>query len=370
MIQPDRFDDGWLDTLSKGDEERFRSQYRKVHSQIESDRVEARVESQIDEQARPEFKLTRTVVEAFHPDGRADIDNGDFEFAFTNPLHNLSGPDADALLARPDYHGKVHLCFVLCEIGGEDQISWAENAKKVREFFDTPSTRRVVKSRLEAESKQIGSVQFVTLTRSRDTTMLDISDLQRYTEADNYAIWTVDEDTNLVSHCAGKIAHEDLRDAMSTGFDYDKVGAITIKYSLTSHPILALEELVFQIIRDHERHDDDHPQEFDRSEISTRFDNGLEIGLQGDEREEAVREVVQDLLQTGIDIEIFFDNDGMGDSDRDYYIRFSGEKPTSAKEAVENKFIKNQTPIEHGRMAYQQTRDDFDRRDSSFEDFK
>ena len=366
---PADFDDrGLLQELGRDDEADFREEYQDAFSDISAERIRNDLKNTVVQNAREMVESAQALVGGFHPRRAATGQNSEYQFEFMSPLCGIGEDGGDVLLARTDYHS-LHLCIVACEIGGETRQDWIQRINGVGELLREQDYRSLLTNQLNCPDRTIATIQYVTLAREIDLVEFEYSRIGHLVEVDHYAVWERNRENQEFVHRGGDIAHQDLVHSLNDGFEYGRIGAPSIQYLVGSHPILSLEEVVFTLIADHRTLDDDNPQEFTREEFRERFESPLEIGPQGDEYDSVISSEVDRILEFGKEIGLLEDDPDEIDSDCDYDIKFSGEKPTKAKEEVVEKYLSFETPYERGRRAFEQAESRFEAEYSSLDDF-
>ena len=366
---PEDFDDdGYLTALSRQDESDFRDLYSEKFSNIDSERIRTELHNQISQAEREIIESAQSIVGGFHPRRRSFQGASEFEFEFFSPLCELEVDGGDLLMARADY-SSLHLCIVTCEVGGENPHSWVSRINNIWEHLNNDHILDRLKRQLGCGSHTVDMTQYVTLAREIDLLEFEYSDIEHLVEPNNHTVWERNRDEQEFRYRGGSLGHQDLTDAIEQGFDYGSIGAPTIQYIIGSHPVLALEEVVYTLLTDHINRGDDHPQEFDRDEFKYRYESPLHLGAQGDEYDEVVRREVNRLLSFGERINLIEDDPEEIDSDRDYDLKFSGEKPHLAKKAVLRKFLDTETPIERGSRAYERAKRTFEPQSTNLDQF-
>ena len=357
---PEDYDsEGYLEALSRQDESDFLDLYESTFSDIDSDRVRTELSNRISQVEREIIESAQSIVGGFHPRRRSLQDASEFEFEFFSPLCELEVDGGDLLMARADY-SSLHLCIVTCQVGGENPHSWVDRVNEISYHLEDSEILGRLKRQLGCESHAVDTIQYITLAREIDLLEFEYSNIEHLVEPDNYTVWERNRDEQEFRYRGGTLGHQDLTDAIEQGFDYGSIGAPTIQYIVGSHPVLALEEIVYTLLTDHLNESDDYPQEFDRSEFKQRYESPLHLGAQGNEYDEVVEREVDRLLSFGGHINLIETDSEKIDSERDYDLKFSGEKPYLAKKAVQRKFLNTEVPVERGRRAYGRAKESFE----------
>ncbi|CAM3023148.1 hypothetical protein HASA104033_12115 [Halobacterium salinarum] len=135
----------------------------------------------------------------------------------------------------------------------------------IGDLLSNQSLRNRLMNQLNSPDRSIASIQYVTLAREIDLTEFEYSRISHLVEVDNYAVWERDRENQEFVHRGGELAHQDLVNCLDNGFEYGRIGAPSVQYLVGSHPILALEEVLYTLVADHRSaDDDDYPQEFGR----------------------------------------------------------------------------------------------------------
>jgi hypothetical protein len=356
---PDEFDcEDYLETLPPEDKSDLTDLFEEKYRNIDVERVKKDLENKINQQEREIIESAQSIVGGFHPRRRGRDSSSGFEFEFFSPLCEIGVDGGDLLMARADYNS-LHLCIVVCEIGGENPREWVTRINNIDDILDSDNLDRL-KEQLDCSSHSVETLQYITLAREVDLQGFNYSNFNHLVDVDTHSIWERNREEREFRHLAGTLGHQDLADAIDSGFEYESVGAPTIQYLIGSHPILALEEAVFTLVYDNVSRGDEYPQEFEQSEFRDRYESSLQLGADGNEYDELVTEEVNKIISFGKKIDLIEDDSDEIDSNRDYDLKFSGEKPHMAKQAVMNKYLKHQAPIEHGNRAFSRAKSEFD----------
>ena len=367
---PSEFDDsGILKELSSHDRDEFTEEFEAIYSEIDREKVESYLKNSVVQSAREKVETIQSLVGGFHPRMSARGNGGsEFEFEFLSPLSEIGEDGGDILLARADYRS-LHIAIVAVEIGGENKQEWVRRINEIGNLFQQPNIRERILEQLGSTSLSLGTIQFVTLAREVDLAEFEFPRISHLVNVDNYAVWERNRDEQTFLHKGGQIAHQDLTSALGNGLNYGGVNAPSIKYLVDSHPLLPLEELVFNLIFQHRSDNNDHPQEFETTEFRDMYESMLEVGAKNGEYNELIDKEVNRILDFGVDIGMLEDDQDELDTRRDYDIKFNGEKPPKAKDAVEEKFLKYEAPREQGQRAFHMAQESFEPADTDLDDF-
>ena len=379
MKDPYYFDEeDWIETLGRGDKSDFIDLFKDKYSDIDEDRAKASVKTHFERNGEPEHRLFRAIVDAFSPNGSAEGSNSGFEATIINPLYEFGQKSAEILLAKKQVRS-VHICFVCCEIGGEDYEKWRLNINRVESILQSEDKREVLKKHLECEGLDLKTVQYLTITRDRDLMDVDMDVLKLGTTPDNYAVWKLmeselpgtddqnDED-QIIKHHDGNIEHPDLREVAVDGLDYTFVDNDDIRFELSSHPIFLLGEVFLQIYLN-QFGDKDHPDEFNKSDFGSAFRDKIQIGENRDELEEIFESKTTDLLELACDSDILQEEGEEFDTERDYRLVWDSDEPKDIKDAVREKYFKFKAPEQRGSLAFQRAKEEFERAESQLGEF-
>lgn len=256
MKDPHYFDeDDWIKTLGRGDKSDFIDLFKKQYGEIDEERAKASVKTRFERNGEPEHRLFRAIVDAFSPNGSAEGSDSGFEATIINPLYEFGQESAEILLAKKQIRS-VHLCFVCCEIGGEDYEDWCSDINGVQSILESEDNREALKKHLDCEDLELKTVQYLTITRDRDLMDVDLDVLKLGTTPDNYAVWKLmeselphtdtDDEDQIIKHHDGTIEHPDLHEVAVDGLDYTLVDNDDIRFELSSHPIFQLGDVFYR----------------------------------------------------------------------------------------------------------------------------
>jgi len=354
---PWTFDDGYLDTLSPRNQERFEDEFDDNLDEYDLSAIERELSITYDKEEEL-LKLLKSAAACFHPTEGAGRDGSGFRFVGVNPLVSVRETAADAFLFRPEYNG-VYVTIISCEIGGENRSEWVENVNGMRRFYETPEHHDRLKDQLGLDDLDL-SFQYVTLTRPDDTVEMDFSVLNRRCDADNYAVWVADVEDKWMEHEAGRYVHPDLEDVFTDELDYLR-REDPIDYAIGTHPVFPLQSVVFRIVKEKFEFNDDHKSEFTRDTFYDHFEHGLQVQCKDKPRREVVDSEVNRLLDIGLKTRVFSEDDDDLRTERGYRIMYSGTRgPDRAEKMVKPKYDSNIPAVEQGKRAYWKTRDEFD----------
>lgn len=356
-----------LQDLSRGDVRRLEDLYNQEYHSIDPDRAEASLRSTFTEHERPQHSLTQSVVDTFAPQRAADGQESGFEASVVSPLYEIEENPADLLLVKNTYAG-VHFCFISSEVGGESVEQWAENINRIEDAYQ--GQEDYLKEQTNCESTSVQTVQYVTLARTVDLFELEFSDVADLVLPSNYCIWERNaEGGQYLTKFAGRVANTELSDVMNQELDYLRTDNDELRYTLTSHPILSLGDTLLQIVRNGRRGATDYPREFEQQTFYDVFNDSLTINGTTSERQGKIQAIADQLLTTAVDAEMLYQEAEEINTDKEFRIRARQGGPSQIKEMVENKYISHFAEEERAELALEPARDDFDPKDSSFDEF-
>ncbi|OIB56147.1 hypothetical protein [Natrialba sp. SSL1] len=379
MKDPYYFDDeDWINTLGRGDKSDFEDLFDEKYSEIDEDRAKASVKTRFERNGEPEHRLFRAIVDAFSPNGSAEGSDSGFETTIINPLYEFGQESAEILLAKKQVRS-VHLCFVCCEIGGENYDKWRSNINKVESVLQSEGNRTALKNHLDCEGLDLKTVQYLTITRDRDLMDVDMDVLKLGTTPDNYAVWKLmeselpgsedqDDEDQIVKHHDGNIEHPDLHEVAVDGLDYTLVDNDDIRFSLTSHPIFPLGDVFLQILLN-QIGSNDHPDEFNKSNFISVYRDKIQLGENRDELDEVLDTKIREILQLACDADILQEEGEEFDTERDYRLVWDSDEPKDIKDAVREKYFKYKAPEQRGSLAFDRAKDEFERVESQLDGF-
>jgi hypothetical protein len=374
MKDPTPFDDNdYFESLGRGDKKRFRRLFSSKYSEIDIGRARESYKSTFQATDAPEHDLFKDIVDAFSS-GHAAGNRSGFETTIINPLCEFGETGADVLLAERNPTG-VHLCFVSCDVGGENPRAWREAINNACSLLESEDHRERLLSHIQCSDLGIRTVQYMTFTRDRDLVDMDMEVLKVGTDPDNYAIWKMieaelptddEEDKNILFH-DGYIEHSDLRQLSQDGIDPTVAENDDIKYCLTTHPVFPLGEVCLQLYLDKEGIEDE-PEEFTRREFERTYKERVHFGANRSRIDWIVSETIDSLLEIGCDYGILEDGEDEVEK-REYRIMWDTEDAGDIKDVVKQKYFKGKAPEEMGYLAFERTRDEFEPKESGLDEF-
>ncbi|WP_283403829.1 hypothetical protein [Halorubrum sp. DM2] len=371
MIGPSEFDEeSYLGTLSKGDRKRFDKLYREKWHKIDPSRAKTLFRRDYRDKHQEEQKLFSAVVDGFPPDESTTSTESGYETTLVNPLYECLEQTADVLLAKPTYHD-VHLCFVCCEIGGENRIEWVERVNRIKQIFDQEEHRRELMEQIECDDLDLGSIQYATVSRPQDLVEIDFDLLEATLDVDNYVILEHVEEERLLTPKKGGIASELLRTEFEDGLDYSRADVTEIKYRLNEHPIIPLKQTLLEVIVSGiQDGTDQHPREFEREDFHEKYDASLDLGVRTEGREEVIGDNVDELLDEAKTTDLVFQNSEEINTEREFRFRTSNAVPEDIKDTVEQKYTQFYAKRQRGQLAFERAERDFEEEDSDLGDFE
>ena len=367
LEDPRTFDhDGFFDNLTDWNQDRFEDEFGENLDEFNRDALDRKLSTTFDEE-KERLKLMRAVTAGFHPRGGSGCDLSGFKFVGTDPMCSVRKTPADALLIKPEYNG-AYVCVICCEIGGETQGEWVKNVNEVKEVFDSPKNRDLLKSQLEVENGDL-TIQYTTLTRADDAVSMDYSVLDRNCAADSYAVWVADVEEKWMAHEAGPFIHSKLQKPFEGRLDYLRREDL-LKYAIDTHPVFPLEDLVHRIVKEKFLFDHEDKSEFTRETFVDLFDERLQVRCTGARRQQVVVSEAERLIDMALKTGVFSeDDDDLKSDDYDLRVMYSGTRgPDHAENAVKLKYMENIADVQVGQRAYNKTRSEFDR-DTNLGDF-
>lgn len=381
MTDPRDFDeDGWIESeLGRGDQNAFEELFKKKFKNIDEDRAQTARRRRFEDSDKEQQRLFKAIVDSFSPKDVAMGSDSGFEITIVNPLYELDVNSTEILLAKRQPRS-VHVCFVSCEIGGEDSARWRSDINRVATAMEKDEFRTALKRHLSCSNLPFKSIQYITITRELDLADVDLDVLKIGTTPDNYAVWKLvetelpeeiaderGEEDQIIKHHDGHIEHPDLLEVAVDGIDYSLVNNDDIRYSLTSHPIFPIGDTLLRVYL-HQEPASDYPDEFNQSLFSDTYRSGLMLGNDRRKIEKIVNQKVGELLDLALDADMIEDEDGF-DTDRDYRILWQSDDEWDIKDMVRNKYFKYKAPEERGKLALERAKDEFEKSEKSLDDY-
>jgi len=365
MLGPEDVDsDGYLNRLTDGDESRFQEVYQGQHNELDLDAAKTAVRATLRNQYEPHHHILGAIADGFHPYNEEGMKTG-YEVALSNPLYEVEATAADLLLTAQDYR-EVHLCFVVCEAGGEDYVRWARNINEISDLYRGHEEELL--EQVPVEGLDTGHVQFVTATTKEDLPDADLTYLKNSVSPDNYAIWVVDDDyegngdrqVELRNEC-GRLAHRQLRMVLEDGFDYGKGESTELGCTLNSHEFVMLRETFLQLMLQQYSDGREEPREFNQGDFEEALVSHTQVGDPPEEKTKLVRSKAENLLDVADDAEMVYSGGSQDiNTNRDYRLRFPNGMPTQVPEHIRPKYVEHRAPRKMAEDAYERARKEFE----------
>ncbi|WP_439026087.1 hypothetical protein [Haloarchaeobius sp. DT45] len=380
MKDPEPFDENdWIkNELGKGDQERFNKLFDKKYREIKKEDAIQGVKNSFEQSGLPHYRLFKAVVDGFSPDSRAEGSASGFETRVVNPLYERGQTAAEILLAKPQPgSSSVHICFVSCEIGGENSQEWRQDINQVQDVLESSDNRQHLKEQIQCDDLDIRTVQYLTVSRDRDLFDIDMDVMKAGTNPENYALWEFveielpeteeeKEENETIRHYDGEVAHPDLARVGEEGIDYSLVQNDDIRYSLTTHPIYPIGIICLEIYTSNQGHDD-FPKQFYREEFVEEYKNKIYLGQVTEEIEHIIQGKVAELLTLAVDSNMLDDDDD--DLERDYKIKWPSDDAGDVKEMVKSKYYKHNASDKRGELAFERARENFQKEEQSLDEY-
>lgn len=372
MRGPEHYDDGYYQQLGPQDKNDFEKLFRKKATTINEERARESYERSFQSNFEEEYRLFRDVVNAFSS-GQAG-----FEATVVDPLYEFGDANAEVLLAKPQSNG-VHLCFVSCRVGGHNYTEWMSGVNETHRLANDPEIMIELKTHINCSDLDLGTVQYVTITRDVDIPDADVRILKTGTGPEYYAVWKLlrsaeydedaeeMEDAKTIKYHDGTMSVPDFQRLCEQGIDPKAAENDDIKYSLTSHPVFPVGEVCLELYLD-KLTDDENPKEFYEQEFEEVYLDNIHFGNDRGSMTSIAEDQVDSLLEFGLEHGILKEDSDVVD-ERDYKIMWGSEDPGAIKSMVREKFIDSKVPDETGKMAFSRAKEDFEEIEYTFDDF-
>jgi len=372
MTGPSEFDDGYYTDLGPQDSEDFEKLFRKKRREIDEDRARDSYEQTFESTYEAQYRLFRDVVNGF------SSPQGGFEATLVNPLYEFSNSNIEILLTRPQV-SSVHFCFVACEIGGQDQMKWINKINEIHDLIDEASILSSLKTHANCSGLDLGSVQYITITRDVDVPDLNFRVLKSGVNCEYYALWHLIrkaeynestesmEEAKTISYRDGKMCVPEFREACEQGVDPTAADNDDLKYEINAHPVFPIGKVCLELYLD-KYGDEENPKEFYKSEFETVYFDNIHFGSNRDSMETIANDKIEELLEFGLDHGILKEDSSIVE-ERDYKIMWSSEDAGDIIPMVRKKFIDSKIPEEAGKLAYSRAKEDHEKGEYSLEDF-
>ncbi len=305
----------------------------------------------------------KATASGFSTDTTSPGNESKFIFYSTDPLAHQEPNNADVVLVRAE-QGRVHFAIVICETGEGSIKNWAENIDSSFEVFDNSGNIDHLKDQMNKTGKKTGSVQYILLAPKTDLNSVPFSKLEKKVLPDKFAIWSgeVDDPTELC-HEYGNNIHKDLKDVGTGCFDWASKAENPIKYTAATHPLIPLQVVTFQIIRDKKIFEnDEHPLEFNKDEFREEYKSHLQVEEKDGVIDQLVRSRTKEIFELAEQIGIYSSSKSDRKTVRDYRIMYPGntDDPLDARKAVKEKYQKRAKEQKKKQLAFERTKMSFD----------
>lgn len=365
MIDPENVDsDSYLDLLTEADESRFRELYQEHHHELDLDATKTAVRAKLRNKHEPHHEVLEAIADGFHPYNKEGMETG-YEVALSNPLYEIKPTAADLLLTAHDYR-KIHLCFVVCEAGGENYVRWARHINEISDLYRGHEEELL--EQVPVEGLDTGHVQYVTATPKEDLPDVDLKYLKSSVSPDNYAIWVMDDDYGGNSDRQvelrnefGRLAHRQLRTVLEDGFDYGKGENTGLGCTLNSHEFVMLRETFLRLMLQQYSNGREKPREFNQGDFEEMLVNQTQVGDQPEEKTKLARTRAENILDIADDGEMVYSGGNQNiNTNRDYRLRFPSGMPTQVPDHIRPKYVEYRAPWKMAEDAFERTREKFE----------
>ncbi|ELY79882.1 hypothetical protein C487_05844 [Natrinema pallidum DSM 3751] len=351
MRGPEHYDNEYYQQLGPQDKKDFEKLFRKKVNSIDEEGARESYERSFQSNFEAEYRLFRDIVNAFSS-GQAG-----FEATVVDPLYEFGDSNAEVLLAKFQSNS-VHLCFVSCCVGGHNYTEWMSGVNETHELASDDEMMEALKTHINCSGLELGTVQYVTITRDIDIPDADVRILKAGTDPEYYAVWKLlrsaeyneeeeeMEDAKTITYHDGKMAVPDFQQLCERGIDPTAAENDDIKYSLTSHPVFPVGEVCLDLYLD-KLGDKENPKEFYENEFEEAFLDNIYFGNDRGAMTSLAEDQVDILLEFGLKHGILKEDSDVVD-ERDYKIMWGSEDAGAIKSMVREKFIDSHvfTPIE------------------------
>jgi len=360
LVAPDV--EAFIQRLKEEDREPFREKYGDILDDLEESDVESIISNSIFER-KLHTELVKATASGFSTDTTSPGNDSKFIFYSTDPLAHQKPNKADVVLVRAE-QGRIHFAIVICEIGESSVKKWAENIDSSYDVFNDSNNIDLLKEQMNKVGKKTGSVQYILLAPKTDLNSVPFAKLEKKVQPSKFAIWSgeVDDPAELC-HEYGNNIHKDLKDVGTGCFDWASEAENPIKYTAATHPLIPLQVVTFQIIRDKKIFDgDDHPLEFNKDEFREEYKSHLQVESKDDVIDHLVRHRTKEIFELAEQIGIYSDSKSDMKTVRDYRIMFPGntDDPLDARKAVKDKYERRAKEQKKKQLAFERAKESFD----------
>lgn len=351
--------EAYIERLKEEDRGPFREKYEEILDDLEEDEVDSIISNRLHER-RLHTDLIKAVASGFSVSTNSPGDESRFIFHSTDPLVHTAPTEADALLVRVEQR-RVHFTVVVCVVGESTVKNWTSDVDSAYNAFEKKENQDRLKEQINKKEKDTGDVQYILLAPKSDLTAVPFSKLEQRVKPDKFAIWSGEvDDPSELCHRSGNNIHKDLRDIATGCFDWASEAENPVKYTAATHPLLPLEVITFQIVREKKiLEDDPHPLEFNKEDFRAEYRAHLQVECEEDIKKRIVRERTSDIFELAEQIGIYSSSDT--NTVRDYRVMFPGntDDPFEARNAVEQKFRKVAIEKQKVKLAFERTKRQF-----------
>jgi len=332
--------EAFLERLKDEDRDPFRNRYEENLDDLDEEEVESIISTSINEKEL-HTGLVKAVASGFSVNTDSRGDKSKFSFHSTDPLCRQRPSEADALLVRSEDR-RVHFAVVICEVGEGSVPTWTDNVDSAYDVFEDSSSADVIKESMGMEDKDTGDMQYILLAPKSDLNSIPYNKLADNVQPDRFAIWSgkIDDPSELC-HEYGNNIHKDLRDIGTGCFDWASEAENPIKYTASSHPLIPLKEVTFEIIREKKIFEnDEHPLEFNKDEFRDEYESHLQVKTKEEIVDKIVRDQASEIFELAEQIGIYSYLKSDTKTVRDYRVMYPGntDDPLDAKKSVESKY--------------------------------
>lgn len=353
---PATYDNGYYESLSSPDQERFEDAFEKNLGEFDQDAIERTLKAKYDSEDE-HLKLIKAVGACFHPKEGAASNSG-FKFSGVSPLSGTNSTPSDAILVNSE-HNCVHILIIFCEIGSERVGEWVENVNKTHSFIRKQRSQKILNERLNINRRDI-EIGYVTITREDDTPGIDFSVMDRNCDPASFAVWECDTSDKWLRYVDGSNFHQDLETEFQDEIDYSKRKE-PVNFAVGTHPIFPLEEIIFKVIKENYTFKVGKKDEFEENTFVDFYQDELKVFTQDGKKSDIVAAEASRVLEAGENVRILTSEDSEVE-ERDYKVVYSGARgPEHAQAAVKTRYFNNMPEFEVGRKSFQKTKDEFDK---------
>lgn len=357
------------DTIPNDSTQRFDKRLREEIDRQDLGEIKDELEQEY-EQSEEHLELVEAAASGFYQ-GRQET-NGNYEFAFTEPLEELNSntigeegvKNGDVLLIKED-GSDVYLCIVECKSGRPKRKQWINELKSIEAAVE--EYKGTLANQIGCNAGNIRHIEYTLLAKLSSVVQIDTTRLNNEIQ-NNQSFWGYETGEQSLQSVYGGVQDQDLREMVSDQLDAGTV-MTPIGFTCSDHPLTQLKSLIERLIVTKKQEKDEHPYEFNTTEFRDQFREELQVGFGGDTLDNIVKKRTSHLLKIGKQINIFTSDRSRLNSTRDYRISFRGKTDRAAKSSAHEKYFETRSKLKQKERALDTIDDEFSIKQQRLTDF-